>query len=110
MPSMTHKSRYYPSERSWTKTPAWAFEIPLKVVETADRTSTVTLLCQDCSGENKYLVLGVPVSFLKKNLKGLYVRKDHASISLFLSAQDKDQFTDLRGDGKVGFAQYQIRN
>lgn len=26
--SHTHRSRYYPSEKSWTKSPAWAFEVP----------------------------------------------------------------------------------
>lgn len=109
MRNLTRKSRFYPAERSWTKTPAWAFEVPLTFIEASPPSTRITLLCQNPTDRDSFLVLEVPVAFLKERQADFFVREDHMSISLFLSAVASDRFTDLRGSGKVPFRPFLVR-
>ena len=39
-------------------------------------------------------------------MPGLWVRSDRRTVSLFLSAEVADKFTDRRGSGAITFAQF----
>ncbi len=108
MRNQPRKSRYYPSDRSWTKTPAWAFEIPLKLIDALRPQDRISLLCQHPKMDDSYLVLEVPVAFLKEQQGSLFVRVNRGSISLFLSATEPTRFMDLRGSGKIDFRRFLV--
>jgi hypothetical protein len=99
---MIRRSRYYPAEKSWTRSPAWAFEVPLAAIENSSEHETVILKCEK-QNSHEYLILNVPIDFFKQHIEVLYTRKDHQTVSLFLSAMEQNMFTDLRGRGKVSF-------
>jgi hypothetical protein len=103
---MVRKSRYFPADKSWTHTPAWAFEIPLRVIEPLFPHEKVVLKCETQERRGDYLTLMIPIDFLKKHINDFYLREDHQAISLFLSASDSDNFTELRGEGEVTFKQF----
>lgn len=104
-----HRSRFYPAPKSWTHSPAWAFEIPLDRIEGLPSDSKVLLKCQASENSASYLVLEVPISFLIENKPHFYIRSDPRSISLFLSAGGTDKFTERRGDGQVSFQRFLTR-
>ncbi len=97
------RSKYYIASESWTKRPAWAFEIS---VEKLSSSSEVTLLCEKPTGSGDYYELCVPADFLTRNLQHFHVRKDRGNISLFLSAEAHDRFVEKRGAGNVAFGQF----
>jgi len=99
-------SRFYPLDQSWTRIPAWWFDLPVATLEQED-CKTVYLLCEKVSGVT-FHVLKVPKSYLLRNLKDLAVAKNGEVIRLHLSARSRDQFVDLRGCGYVKFARFLI--
>jgi hypothetical protein len=101
---MTRRSKYYVAAESWTKRPAWAFEVPLETVRCS--AEVVVLRYETGPATGLYEELHVPSTFLLDNLKGLWVRDDRNTISLFLSAEPQDLFTDKRGAGGVSFKQF----
>jgi hypothetical protein len=105
---MVRQSRYYPSEKSWSNSPAWAFEIPLRALQPSSEYKKIVLQCQKPGNYQDYYILKVPVDFLNfhKDKDDFFVREDHNTISLFLSARDSDKFKDLRGKGKVRFKEF----
>jgi len=98
-------SRYYPPEESWTAGPACWHELPLSKIRDS-RDIVVHILCEKENGEG-FHHLQVPASYLLDNLSGLCLRGNKL-ISLFLSADSRDQFTDLRGHGKIKFQQWLV--
>lgn len=82
---MIRRSKYYIAEESWTGGPAWAFEVPTDYVE-SDPDNVVTLRFETGPSTGEYSELQVPCSYLKEHLSGLWVRADHWTASLFLSA------------------------
>lgn len=104
-PKLTRRSKYYVAGESWTKKPAWAFEIPLEVVEAA--IGEVELTCQ-VPGDNGRYTLLVPASYLQLHESELYLRRDRNSISIFLSAVSGSTFIDQRGTGGVPFGQFLV--
>jgi hypothetical protein len=104
---MTKRSKYYIADESWTKKPAWAFEVPIKYVE-SEPEGIVTLRCETGPSTGKYHELKVPCSYLKQRTPGLWIRQDRGTISLFLSAEAGDRFADRRGTGATPFAQFLI--
>jgi hypothetical protein len=100
---MVLRSRFYPANKSWTNSPAWAFEIPLIALEPSSGKKEILLRCQKSENADNFFILKVPVDFLMQNKRMFYIRDDHHSISLFLSAKDPDKFKDLRGNGQVTF-------
>jgi hypothetical protein len=97
-------SRYYPSEKSWTKRPSWWHEIPLAKLQDS-KCKEVHIVCEKLvSG---FFYLRVPSSFLLENLTSLCIREGEM-ISLFLSAVPPDIFTDYRGGGKIQFSKWLV--
>src|SRR4051812_10361374 len=103
--AMTKQSKYYPAAESWTKRPAWAFEIPLAQLD-AMHERHVILRRQSGVGIESYHELNIPCAYLEQHLPQLFVRQDRNAISLFLSAEIDDRFTDRRGPGQVTFGQF----
>ena|ERR1035438_9169358 len=102
---MVRRSKYYIAEESWTKRPAWAFEVPVDYIE-SEPAGTVTLRFETGPSAGEYRELHVPCSYLKQHMPGLWVRSDRRTVSLFLSAEAADRFTDRRGSGATLFAQF----
>lgn len=78
-----HVSKFYPPDESWTKKPAWAFEIA------AAELDVLHLLCQCEELPNEFYYLRIPSSHLRKERSGLYFREEKGTFSLFLSAEPK---------------------
>jgi hypothetical protein len=106
----THRSRYYPPEKSWTKSPAWAFEIPVSEFIDANSNSVIELKCDSENKNEPPYVLLVPEDFLAGNVESFYLRDDVKKISLFLSAETKTWFRELRGTGEIDFYDFFITN
>lgn len=103
-----HRSKYYSPEKSWTKTPAWAFEIPVSEFINAKENSVIELRCECENKKDPPYVLLVPEDFLASNLESFYLRDDIQKISLFLSAETATWFRELRGGGGVEFYEFLI--
>ena len=101
---MTRRSKYYTAGKSWTNRPAWAFEVPLDAVRAGGE--LILLRYETEPGTGHYEELKVPSMFLQKNLAGLWIRENRQTVSLFLSAEPQDRFTDMRGPGEVSFASF----
>lgn len=102
----THRSRYYPPEKSWTNSPAWAFEIPLTEFKDAAVDSVIELQCEPEVDGDEQAKLLVPVYFLNRHFDSFYFREDRKSISLFLSADPKNEFIEVRGNDGIDFSSY----
>jgi hypothetical protein len=97
-------SRYYPSDESWTHSPAWWHEIPIGKIDNSQK-EHMYILCEKAMGG--FHCLHVPITFIFENIDNLYV-KDNKIISLFLSADPDTEFIDLRGNGRVNFGKWLI--
>jgi hypothetical protein len=101
------QSKYYISSESWTKAPAWAFEIPLTAIQGSEP-QTIRLRYETGARTRKYRELRVPSAYLQANLSRLFVREDHGTVSLFLSAEPNRLFVEQRGKHGVQFAQFAV--
>jgi hypothetical protein len=63
-------SKYYPTEESWVKAPAWWFDVPLDKLK--DPKERLHLLCQKIHGGG-FDYLSIPISFIQKNVKALKI-------------------------------------
>ena len=102
--SVTRRSKYYVADKSWTKRPAWAFEVPLDTVRGG--AEVIVLRYETGPATGQYRELNVPCTFLPDILSGLWIREDRQTLSLFLSADPQDLFIDKRGSGGVSFKQF----
>lgn len=102
--SVTRRSKYYIAEKSWTKRPAWAFEVPLEAIRSG--AGVIVLRYETGPATGQYKALNVPCTFLLENLNKLWIREDRQTISLFLSAETRDLFVDKRGTGTVSLKQF----
>jgi hypothetical protein len=103
-------SKYYPPNQSratLTKTKpvqAWWLEIPIaKIMKWS---GNFYLVCQKPDNLHDFYCLEVGIDFLQKNLKSLFIRTDNDKLSLWLSAEKKTLFIDLRGDKTVNFSAF----
>ena len=102
---MIRRSKYYRASESWTKRPAWAFEIPITFLESSPD-GEVTLRCETGPSTGEYQELKIPCAYLKQQMDELWIRSDHETISLFLSADKSDKYVDRRGSSRVRFSQF----
>jgi hypothetical protein len=100
---MIRRSKYYTAGKSWTKRPAWAFEIPLDAISAGGE---ILLRYETGPDTGHYAELKVPCAFLRENLSGFWTREDRQTVSLFLSAEPQDRFTERRGTAAVSFAPF----
>ena len=103
------RSRFYTPDVAWPKCCCWWHDIPLDKLQKV-KGLKVHLLCRKRNGRG-FHYLCVPVSFFKRKLELLCVvraaPKNREVIRLHLSAEKRDLFHDLRGDGTVDFSKFQ---
>jgi hypothetical protein len=99
-------SRLYPPAESWTGRPAWWFEFGPSVV--AKSSGYIHLLCQHGEDPAEFHHLRVPKAVFSDSKIELAFRADRDVFSLFLSAEPDSLFRELRGRGKIAFAQYEV--
>ncbi len=98
-------SRFYPADKSWTRSPVWFFNLSLARLEDGE-CEVVFLACEHETGE-EFCLLKVPVSYLLETLSGLCVSQEER-VLLHLSARNEDWLVDLRGKGRVPFAKFEV--
>jgi hypothetical protein len=96
-------SKFYIPEQSWKRVDSWWFEFDETFVENSPK-EFLHLLCETTTDSDKFYHLKVPFTFLKENKSRLGFRYDNNKYSLIMSAESKDMFRELRGDGKIDFA------
>jgi hypothetical protein len=99
-----YASKFYRREESWKRQLTWSFEIPKRTIETP-KSAEIDLICEVAPNAKDFYHLKVPVKFLKSELPNLYVLKD-GNVGLFLSAEQREMFAEIRGNGKVGFGRF----
>jgi len=97
-------SRLYPSEKSWTRSPVWWFDLPVAKLRSG-RCKTVYLLGEKRGGKG-FWVLRVPSSRILSSVRNLCLCRLGEVVRLHLSARPGDRFVDLRGVGHVSFRRY----
>ncbi|HEC69357.1 MAG TPA: hypothetical protein ENI31_03615 [Candidatus Omnitrophica bacterium] len=97
-------SRYFPRGKSWIRKPVWWFEFTESYISEKGR--YVNFLCQKEKNKNDFYHLRVPTNYLQRHRRQLYFRKDVKRYSLYLSAEPKRKFTEIRGTGYLDFAQF----
>jgi len=100
-----YASKFHVPEKSPTRSSVWWLEIPLRIIE-AQSSIVVHLVCEAAPDAGEFHYLEVPVEFFRKQLSNLDMR-DKDKVSLFLSAESGDLFSDQRGKGKVSFSHFQ---
>ncbi len=100
-------SKLYSPEQSWTGAAAWWFEFPEPLVPSPAH-SHVNLLCESEGGEPRFRHLRIPVSFITERRALLGFREQEVKYSLFLSAEPNTLFQEVRGTGKVDFAEFEV--
>jgi hypothetical protein len=96
-------SKFYKSEESWTREPAWWFDLPVKKIEN-DKEGVYYLVGREKKGG--FVVLEVPITFLLKNINKFETRYS-SRIRLHLTAEGKNRLVDKRGEGRVDFSRFE---
>lgn len=97
-------SKFYgPEKKGWKN--VWWFEFEEKFVENSNE-KFLHLLCQTDPNSDNFYHLKIPFEFLKSNKSHLGYRDKERRYSLILSAESKDIFRELRGNGKIDFAKF----
>lgn len=103
----TYTSKFYTPEQSWPKTNVWWLQIPVTAIDEKSYTH-VNLLCQvQPNNENDFHYLKVQASFLNTHIKKFHRLND--KISLYLSAEPSKLFVEERGEGKLDFSQFLVK-
>ena len=97
-------SRFYPADRSRARRDTWWFEFPES--DFAEEGKCTSFLCQDESNPRQFHHLLVPNSFIQRIKSELDFRVDRQLYSIYLSADDKDRFKELRGSGGTDFSAF----
>ena len=98
-------SKFYVSEQSWWRVDTWWFEFGETLVENSPK-EFLHLLCETTPGSDKFYHLKIPFTFLKENKAHLGYRNDNNKYSLALSAESRNMFRELRGNGQIEFAKF----
>lgn len=102
-------SKLYSADESWTGSPVWWFEFPAAEILTANSAhSHINLICESGSKESKFHHFRIPISFIREKHNCLGFREKEEKYSLYLSAEPDTLFRELRGKGKVEFADFEV--
>ena len=69
-------------------------------------TTNINLLCENSSSENEFYCLKVIFSFLLHHLDKFDAPEKMNAACLYFSAEEKDKFREVRGEGAVEFLQF----
>jgi hypothetical protein len=98
-------SKYYAAKESWTRTPVWWFRFAERyAIEEPDQ--FMNLLCE-IPGGSDFRHLRVPMSYFLEHRDGIWCQDD--SFSPHLSAERPSLFREMRGDGRIEFADFELK-
>lgn len=95
-------SKFYKTKESWSKKPAWWFDLPIKKVKN-NRQGVYYLVGK--ARKSDFVILKVSNKFFINNLAKFETRYKDA-IRLHPTAEGKNKFVDERGKGKVNFSRF----
>lgn len=99
-----YSSKCYKPEESWTRTPVWFFNIPVRHIKEGNGTY-IHLVCQSAPNEHSFHYLKVPAAYFRDQFSKLGFTTPEI-INLHLSAELPNMFEDERGKGKVSFSRF----
>lgn len=91
----TSVSKFYDAGESWTKSPVWWFDIPIKKVKD-ESFKMFFLLCQKSPTSEDFYILAIPKRVFNENMSEFEISEEEI-IRLHLSAESHNIFTDIRG-------------
>jgi len=95
-------SKFFKAKESWTKKPAWWFDLPIKKVRN-NRQGVYYLVGK--ARKSGFVVFRVPNKFFISKLRKFETRYKEV-IRLHLTAEGKNIFVDERGKGQVNFSRF----
>jgi hypothetical protein len=101
----TYTSKYYLPEESWPKVAVWWMKIPSHALDVS-KYDFVNILCQIDPLSNEFYYIKAPVSFINEHKEQFH--KIAGEIDLYLSAEEQNLFTEIRGEGKLDFSKFLI--
>lgn len=101
-----YTSKYYKAEESWTRSPVWFLQVPVRHL-TSSKAPYINLLCQVAPEGHSYHYLKVPAGYFIKQFDKLGFTTD-TMVNLHLSAEATNMFEDERGKGKVDFSSFLV--
>jgi hypothetical protein len=102
-----YTSKFYEAVESWTKTPVWMLQVPVRHIEGSIE-SNIHLVCQVPHNGHAYHYLKVPAAYFREQITQLGFTTEKI-INLHLSAQPGNLFVDERGKGKVSFRAFLMK-
>ncbi len=102
-----YTSKFYLPEESWPKVAVWWMQIPSHALESS-KYDFVNILCQADPLSKEFYYLKVPVSFINEHKEQFH--KIGGEIDLYLSAEQQNLFTEIRGEGKLDFSKFLIKS
>ena len=103
MPSeLVAVSKFFKAKESWTKKPAWWFDLPIRKVKNNKQGAYYLVGKARKSG---FVVFKVPNKFFISNLRKFETRYRNR-IRLHITAEGEEQFIDERGNGRVDFGPF----
>lgn len=100
-------SKYYVFSESWTGKPVWFFEFPESLVS-GNSGEYLHLLCEKTPSSDEFFHLQVPVSIFAACKHHLGFREQEGKYSLFLSAEERTKYREVRGTGAIEFKAFLI--
>jgi hypothetical protein len=101
----TYTSKYYLPEESWPRVAVWWMKIPSHALDSS-KYDFVNILCQVDPLSKEFYYLKIPVSFINEHKEQFH--KIGGEIDLYLSAEQQNLFTEIRGQGKLDFSKFLI--
>lgn len=101
-------SKFFKAKESWTKKPAWWFDLPIKKVKN-NKQGVYYLVGK--ARKSGFEILRVPNKFLADKLKRKrFETRYNDVIRLHLVAEGKNKFVDERGKGQVDFSRFELKH
>lgn len=107
-PSITEHviaSKFYSSEKSWSNSRVWFFQVPLSLVE-PNKIKHIHLVCQNQLNGEPFLYFKVPTLFLLRNESFFEIDRKTKNIKLYLSAESFDLYKEVKKGGKIDFSSF----
>ena len=95
MSDNTSVSKFYDVDESWTKSPVWWFDVPIRKVKD-ESIKMFLLLCQKSPTSEDFHILVIPKRVFIENMSQFEISEEEI-IRLHLSAEPHNIFTDIRG-------------
>ncbi len=99
-------SKFFEAKESWTREPAWWFDLPIRKVKN-NRQGVYYLLGK--ARKSGFVVLKVPNEFLMRNLRKFDTRY-RDNIRLHIAAEGANRFVDERVKSGMDFSRFELKH